>query len=239
MKSKVDEHITSFISLKKDCLETGYIVRHRNYHEQFASMLKDFMRSTVQLKEATIKENDEDSANTLLAVECFCRALQSEMLMWLALKKEDPNKAWNYLVDAQDEVKASARAKYLERLQQEEYIEKLHQIEKVVFPLQTFTSPSYVIKSVHCSICKGKYGKCSHILGRAYMGRLCLEEVMDFEVENVAIVSYPFNKRARITEIRQHGKWKDHMTWKERRCPNRAEGIHLKRESYLLSGSNL
>jgi hypothetical protein len=46
---------------------------------------------------------------------------------------------------------------------------------------------------------------------------------MDFEVEHVAIVSYPFNKRARITEIRQHGKWKDHMTCKERRCPNRAE----------------
>jgi hypothetical protein len=71
-----------------------------HYHERLASMLKDFMRSTEQLKEATIKENDEDSANTLLAIECFCQALLSEMLMWLALKKEDPNSAWNYLIEA-------------------------------------------------------------------------------------------------------------------------------------------
>jgi hypothetical protein len=71
MRSKVDEHSTSFIVLKKGCLKSGYIVRHRQYHERLANMLKDFMRSTVQLKEATIKENDKDSANTLLAVEYF------------------------------------------------------------------------------------------------------------------------------------------------------------------------
>jgi hypothetical protein len=68
------------------------------------------MRSTVQLKETTIKEKNEDSANTLLAIECFCQALRSEMLMWLALKKEDPNKAWNYLIEAQYWVKASTRS---------------------------------------------------------------------------------------------------------------------------------
>jgi hypothetical protein len=223
MKSKVDEHITSFILLKKDCLESGYIVRHRQYHEQLASMIKDFMRNTTQLKEATMKENDEDSANTLLAIECFCQALRSEMLTWIALKKEDPNKAWNYLVEAQDWVKASTHAKPLERLQQEEYIEKLHQIEKVVFPPQVFNSPSYVIKSVQCSICNEKYGKCHHIAGKAYMGRLCSEIVTDFEIQHVAIVSYPFDKKARVPEIWQNGKWKDFMTWKERRDPNPAE----------------
>jgi hypothetical protein len=186
-------------------------------------MLKDFMRSTVQLKEATIKENDEDSANTLLAIECFCQALQSEMLMWLALKKEDPNTAWDYLIDAQDWVKASTRTKYLERLQQEEYIEKLHQIEKVVFPPQVFNSPSMVIKSVQCSICKEKYGKRNHIAGKAYMGRLCSEQVTEFILQHVAIVSYPFDKKARVPETWQNGKWRDYMTWKERRCPNPAE----------------
>jgi hypothetical protein len=215
MKSKIDEHITSFIFLKENCLETGYIVRYRRYHERLASMLKDFMRSTAQLKEATIKENDEDSANTLLAIECFCQALQSEMLMWLALKKEDPNNAWDYLIDAQGWVKASTRVKYLKRLQQEEYIEKLHQIEKVVFPPQVFNSPAMVIRSVQCSICKEKYGKCNHIAGKAYMGRLCSEQVTEFEFQHVAIVSYPFDKKARVTETWQNGKCKDLMTWKE------------------------
>jgi hypothetical protein len=54
----------------------------------------------------------------------------------------------------------------------------------------------------------------------------------------VAIVSYPFNKKARIPDIGQNGKWKDLMTWKERRCPNLQKAIQLKRESHLLNGSN-
>jgi hypothetical protein len=223
MNGRIEEHIVSFILLKENCLKTGYIVRQRRYHEQRARMLKDFIKSTAELKETIIKENDEDSANTLLAVESFCQALESEMHMWLALKKEDPNKAWNHLIEAQDWVKASTRAKYLERLQQEDYIEKLHQIEKVVFPPQVFNSLSMVIKSVQCSICNEKYGKCNHIAGKAYMGRLCSEQVTDFIIQHVAIVSYPFDKKARIPETWQNGKWRDHMTWKERRDPNPAE----------------
>jgi hypothetical protein len=58
--------------LKENCLKTGYIVRQSRYHERLANMLKDFIRSTVELKESTIKEKDEDSANTLLSLECFC-----------------------------------------------------------------------------------------------------------------------------------------------------------------------
>jgi hypothetical protein len=90
MNGRIEEHIVSFILLKENCLKTGYIVRQRRYHEQRAHMLKDFIKSTAELKETMIKENDEDSANMLLAIECFCQALRSEMLMWLALKKENP-----------------------------------------------------------------------------------------------------------------------------------------------------
>ena len=51
-------------------------------------------------------------------------------------------------IEAQDGVKASTRAKYPERLQREGYFEKLHQIEKVVFPPQVFISPDMVIMSI-------------------------------------------------------------------------------------------
>jgi hypothetical protein len=80
-----------------------------------------------------------------------------------------------------------------------------------------------VIKSVKCSICKEDYGKCYHIPGKAYMGRLYSEQVIDFMIQHVAIVSYTFAKKARVPEIWQNSKWKDLMTWKERRCPNPAE----------------
>lgn len=221
MKSKVDELITSFLLLKENCMKTGYIVRDRHYHELFAGMLKDFIKSTGQLKEAMIKENDEESANTLLAIECFCEALRSEMQMWLALKREDPNKAWNHLIDSQDWAKASTHAMYLDRLQQEHYIEKLHQIEKVVFPPQVFNSPAMLIRNVQCSICKQDYGKCDHIAGKAYMGRFCSEVVTKIDSAlHLAIVNYPYDKKAIITESWENGKWQDRMTWKERRDAN-------------------
>jgi hypothetical protein len=55
------------------------------------------------------------------------------------------------------------------------------------------------------------------------MRRFCSEIVTDFEIRHVEIVSYPFDKKARVPEILQNGKWKDLMTWKERRDPNPAE----------------
>jgi hypothetical protein len=36
----------------------------------------------------------------------------------------------------------------------------------------------------------------------------------------MAIVSYPFDKKKRVSEIWQNGKWKDSMTWREMQSPN-------------------
>jgi len=141
----------------------------------------------------------------------------------VACIEEDPNRAWNYLIEAQDGVKASTHAKYLERLEQEEYIEKLHQIEKVVFPPQLFISSGMVIRSVQCSICKEDYGKCPHIAGKAYMGRFCSEIVTMDTFLHGAVVSYPFDKKARVPDTWESGKWRNRMTCKERRDPNTAE----------------
>jgi hypothetical protein len=231
MNLKIDGYIDSFIILKKSCLEAGYIVRHLRYHEQCARMLKDFIKSTLTLKENTIEEKDEDSANTLLSIENFCLALRSEMFMWIELKKGESNEAWNHLIEAQNWVKASTQAKYLERLHQEEYIEKLHQIENVVFPPQQFTSLSMLVKDVKCSICNEKYGKCKHIAGKAYMGQLCSELVIKFEIQHTAFVSYPFDKKSRFPEMLRDGKWVDYMTWKERRCPHPTDSFEVGRPS--------
>jgi hypothetical protein len=223
MKRQIEEHITSFQLLMENCRKTGYIVRDRHYHELFGGMLKNFLRSTTSLKETMIQEKDEEAANTLLAIECFCEALRAEMFMWLALKKEDPNKAWGLLIDAQEWAKSSADAMFIPRLQQDEYIERLHEIEKVVFPPQVFNSPGMIVRNVQCSICKQDYEKCHHIAGKAYMGKFCIEEVTKIEsFLHMAFVTYPYNKRARITRSAEGEMWKDYMTWKVTRDPKAA-----------------
>src|SRR5215204_7326444 len=98
-------------------------------------------------------------------------------------------------LEAQDGVKASTHAKYLKRLQQEGYIEKLHQIEKVVFPPQVFISSDMVIISVQCSICKEGYGNAT-ILQPKHTWEDFAERVTDIIFLYVALVSYPFDKKS-------------------------------------------
>jgi hypothetical protein len=76
-----NENRSASLTIVKETKDGYYKRVDYNGPPEGLSMLKDFMRNTTQLKETIIKENDEDSANTLLAIECFCQALRSEMLM--------------------------------------------------------------------------------------------------------------------------------------------------------------
>jgi hypothetical protein len=68
-------------------------------------------------------------------------------------------------------------------------IEKLHQIEKVVFPPQFFIRPGMVIISVQCSICKEGYGNAT-ISQAKHTWEDFAERVTDIIFLHVALVSY-------------------------------------------------
>lgn len=70
-----------------------------------------------------------------------------------------------------------------------------------LFPYRCFFSRECVIKAEKCSIC-GKpislRNPCGHKVGKLYMGRLCLREVVDMEFKAISIVTDPFDKYAYI-----------------------------------------
>ena len=55
-----------------------------------------------QTKVKCIRNEDEENANLMLSCECFVDALILELEMWVQLKKDEPNTAWNSLVTAQN-----------------------------------------------------------------------------------------------------------------------------------------
>ena len=61
-------------------------------------------------KHEAIARNDEDLANLLLGFQCVIDALINELEMWVLLKDEEPDAAWDKLVAAQVSSINAARA---------------------------------------------------------------------------------------------------------------------------------
>ena len=164
-------------------------------------------------KNKMIKLGDEDSANALLSLESTIIAHVSELEMWIAFKENEPHKAWNSLINAQDAVRNAMRAydisPHLER-----YSNKLLKLEILLFPPQLYYSPSFITKSEKCSICGEDYDECDHIVGKAYMGQICCRIIEDFEeLKEISIVKEPANTRSRILTVMADDTARDTLTW--------------------------
>ncbi|PVX83668.1 hypothetical protein [Paraburkholderia unamae] len=59
------------------------------------------MYNATQVKRDAIRRDSENHANLFLGFECAIGAVRSELQMWLLLKRDMPNEAWNRLVAAQ------------------------------------------------------------------------------------------------------------------------------------------
>ena len=190
------------------------MARDSQLQKNACEALKKFQERTTELKMGAIKEEDGDTANLLLGFECAAHFLKSEITMWLQLKADQPDEAWRSLIDAQRAAGDAVRShRGFEHLR--EHVEKLHQIEKLVFPPQVFTSVGIVVRCRRCSICGEEYGECAHLVGRPYMGRICHTIITEIErVDHVAIVSEPANKNCRITSFSIPGGTRNRMTWK-------------------------
>ena len=156
------------------------------------------MRQDVSLKkELAIGDAAEDRANQLLGYECVTEALMAELWMWIFLKEEKPEAAWEKLVVAQETVRAALRAhKAFDHFVQ--HYRRLEAVEKDVFSDQVFLSPCYTVESLECSICGKDYEDCEHTEGRPYMGIFCRPICRGLEPDHLAIVGSPKDKRSRI-----------------------------------------
>jgi hypothetical protein len=177
----------------------------------------EFIEVLAAHRASAIAAADEESANAMLATELSLRTVREELGMWITLKENRPEDAWNHLISAQD-LCASAltiRAQIgmpSQGLQNLE--EKLLVIERVVFPPQVFMSVGGRAKYRECSICHSDYEECGHVKGRAYMGETCHVILAECELEEVSLVDDPADKRCRVTHFSNQGQSRNRMTWR-------------------------
>ena len=189
------------------------IARDSGLQQEACENLESVLPEIAQEKEGAIENNNEDYANLLLGCECVAKSLINELKMWLLLKQEDPEKAWDYLVDAQMEATSAVKAHdYFQHL--EHHRHRLEIIEKIVFPLQMFVSMGMIAHEQECSICGEDYDECEHFAGKPYMGEFCHVIIKRVSVDHVSIVETPASKRHRVTSCYVDGGSRNRMTWK-------------------------
>ncbi|MCK9405407.1 MAG: hypothetical protein M0Q47_03185 [Methanothrix sp.] len=196
-----------------DCMRFCFLSRGKEFQLKKYEELEKIKKEAIKLKIDAIAIEDEDSANAMLSSEETINSIMSELKMWIAFKEDNPNAAWDYLIEAEMSTVNAVRAHPI-AAHWEENATRLNDLECLLFPPMMFFSPGMIIKSSECSICGKEYGECNHVRGRAYMGRFCSRILKDVEVEEVSFVSEPASKRHRVTAITDNDVIRDFLTWK-------------------------
>lgn len=216
VESEVEKFLEKFNKVMGE--EIGkflYLVRDKQYQKEAIGKLIKLKQETLSLKEKMINKANEESANILLSIESIMEAIINELRMWIALKEDRVNEAWDYLVDAQSAIRTALQAHGIAlKLNGERYANKLHLIEKLIFPPQVFFSPGFVIEEAKCSICGKNYEECEHIVGKAYMGKMCYRIITKCKLKEISVVASPGNKKARALTFTDGNITRDYMTWR-------------------------
>jgi hypothetical protein len=208
-ESSIKEFDENVLKYEKFC----FMSRGQEFQQDAIENLTTYKEKIIGMKEEMIKLKDEESANAMLSLEKMTKALINELKMWIALKEEEPNKALDFLIDAQNAARTAMQAHDIAK-RLEDYIKKLHLLEKLLFPPQTFFSTAFIVESAKCSICGEEYGECEHVVGKAYMGKICYRLLKIKEIKEVSIVEEPADKKARVYVFSNGGVTRDYMTWR-------------------------
>ena len=216
MKSEVKKFLEKFNkAMIEEIGKFLYLVRDKHYQKEAIDKLIKLKQQATSLKEKMINDSDEENANILLSIENIAEAIINELRMWISLKEDKANEAWDYLIDAQSAIRTALQAHEIAiRLNGEGYANKLHLIEKLIFPPQVFFSPGFVIEEAKCSICGKNYEECEHIVGKAYMGKMCYRIITKYKLKEISVVASPGNKKARALTFTDGNITRDYMTWR-------------------------
>ena len=213
MSNDLPNFIIEFNKRVKESEIFRSIARDSELQQAACENLESALSEIAQEKKKAIENNDEDYANLLLGCECVAKSLLNELKMWLLLKQDRPDEAWNCLVDAQMKATSAARA-HDDFRHLEHHRHHLEIIEKIVFPPQVFVSVGVIIHEQECSICGEDYDECEHLAGKPYMGEFCHVMIKDASADHLSIVDTPADKRCRVTSFNVEGGSRNKMTWK-------------------------
>ena len=204
--------IAAFNQAVKDAEIFLFITRDSELQKAACRTLEELLAQIAAEKARAIAQHDENHANLLLGCQCVAKALIAELRMWLLLKEQKPEQAWDELVRAQmasvDAARAHEGFRHLE-----EHNGRLEAIEQLVFPAQVFMSSGLIVRVQECSICGGDYEDCEHLAGKPYMGEFCYIVARDMEFDHAAIVEHPADKTCRVQTFSVEGGNRNRMTW--------------------------
>jgi hypothetical protein len=200
-----EEYFKEFNEALQALCTYRFITRNSDLQRQACGNLEEMLKLLSQDKANAIAESDEHFANALLGCEALVSGCLAEITMYLLLKEDKPDAAWSELVKAQDAFEAALRADEGFGEDVARQLNRLYNIERVVFPPQSFLSTGWIVKEEICSICGSEYEECDHIKGRPYMGEFCVVHIRPHQVDHVALVDKPASKHCRITHVKVSG----------------------------------
>ncbi|MBI3693643.1 MAG: hypothetical protein HY238_02220 [Acidobacteria bacterium] len=217
MSDTQDSIVHEFERVADEAQTLTFVTRATELQEQACCVVDMFLEKLAACKSTCVNAQDEAGANRILAMELSLGAVRAELQMWIELKRDSPEAAWNSLISAQGACEAAVAVRQqigIEVGGLTNLAEKLLFIERFVFPPQVFTSIGGAAGRRECSVCGKDYEMCEHIKGRAYMGQRCHTRLHDITRGEVSIVTNPANKLCRITHFSDQGKMRNRMTWR-------------------------
>jgi len=219
MKNRIESFREHFNDVVEEAQRYAIFVRAIEFQQKSISKLETLLTECITAKERAITEQSEDEANAYLSFEFMAKALAEEFRFYLALKADDPDSAWDYLINAES-LSAAAMKSHAVASHLENYIYRLHDMEHLLFPQPIFFSSGFIVKESECSICDAEYGECSHVKGRPYMGALCVRIIKNAELKEISVVSDPADKHCRALNYTDNKVTRNVFTQREIREKN-------------------
>ena len=214
-----------------------FLPRDKELQKNCVGELKDLIEDAEVLRNK-FREKNGEAANQALAIILVIKAIMEELKMWIKIKEEEWDNAWNRLIESQNYTEDAVQAHDVAYLCNAGiFRNKLESIEKLVFPPQSFFSPGTIVKEIECSICREDYRECKHKSGKPYSGELCRKIMNDFIAREVSLVDNPVDKKAKLKYFEtDDGKVRDKMTWKKYE-PEEIDEIELEGEGRVVTGT--
>src|SRR5438309_5187135 len=101
MSDSLQALLKEFEEVAQEGQTLAFLPRDTALQRAAVDKIDTFLRALGQSKELAVRKGDEGSANAILAMELTLNTVRNQLLMWVALKQDAPESAWDHLVDAQ------------------------------------------------------------------------------------------------------------------------------------------
>jgi hypothetical protein len=211
-----DEILKKYEEITQESLKYCCFVRDIAFQKQKIKELELFKKEIKSYKHHAVINKSERQANIFFHFQCCINSIISVLQMWISLKTNKFDIAWDYLIDAQEYVLIAFKADN-NHIGLDNYLNHLYKIERAIFPeFPYFNSWGCIIQGGKCSVCGSDYGTCNHLEGLVYWGKYCTRiNFKPIRLDHSSVVQNPKDRRCIIRYIStDKGEKRDYLTWK-------------------------